>query len=50
MTTFEGYTPQIKIPANLSHCTLAENRAFAKQMRDMWRNIHDIILKSLRQQ
>lgn len=50
MNTPKGYTPQIKIPDNFSHGTVEEKRAFAKQVRDMWKNIHDIILKSLQQQ
>lgn len=49
MTTPKGYTPQIKIPDNFSHRTLSEKRAFAKQMRDMWKTARELILKSLQQ-
>lgn len=50
MTTPKGYTPKIKIPDKFSYRKLAEKRAFAKQMRDMWQNIHKLILESLQQQ
>jgi hypothetical protein len=50
MTTPKGYTPKIKIPDNFPHRTVEKKRAFAKQMRDMWKNIYKLILESLQQQ
>lgn len=47
MNAPKGYIPRIKIPDNFFHLTVEEKRSFAKQMREMLKNIHTLILESL---
>lgn len=45
----KGYIPKTKFPDTISYRSLAEKRAVAQRMREMWKNIHTLILESLEQ-
>lgn len=49
MNAPKRYIPQIKLPDTISYRSLAEKRAVAQKMREMWKDIYHIILESLYQ-